>query len=482
MAASTCRRDRVPFDSTVVTHTERRKSFLQTETTDRLQTVGSRSIRSVTDRYRRIAVRTSVRTARRRNGTILKPVRRDIRTMRRRSFVRGVGAGSVIALSGCATRENGDEDEDDDSAAELPEDELEDDGGLRVATYSSMVAEETSAGRWLAEAFEAEFPDAEIDWVVPEAGIENYIQRAQLEAEMDADVYLGLTLPELVRVDESLSEPLFEPLERSRRENDDRSAIPTGGCSRTTSVSLVYDETFSNRRDVRRPPRARVRGHPSGTRPRRSAPGRAFLLWTIATFGDEYLAYWKRLWENGVDVRPRWTDAYVDGYLGGPADGRLLYDRSNRREPGRAEPRSSPGRNARRRGLRDRRGSPSSPRRNGVNSPTSSSTSSSRAKRKPRSQSETLSFPQSKTNTSRSEPSLRRLHAGHRNRSGLPTTNFENGWMAGSRPGTTSLATSWRILNRRNRRRIGRRKNGGESDDVPAENETADDETDRDTD
>ncbi|TYT63709.1 thiamine ABC transporter substrate-binding protein [Natrialba swarupiae] len=244
--------------------------------------------------------------------------------MRRRSFVRGVGAGSVIALSGCATRENGDEDEDDDSAAELPEDELEDDGGLRVATYSSMVAEETSAGRWLAEAFEAEFPDAEIDWVVPEAGIENYIQRAQLEAEMDADVYLGLTLPELVRVDESLSEPLFEPLERSRLENDDRISAdlefgdPDGRVLPydVGYVSLVYDET------VLEPPETfedllepEYEDTLLAQDPRRSAPGRAFLLWTIATFGDEYLAYWKRLWENGVDVRPRWTDAYVDGYL-----------------------------------------------------------------------------------------------------------------------------------------------------------------------
>ncbi|WP_369729030.1 thiamine ABC transporter substrate-binding protein [Natrarchaeobius versutus] len=245
--------------------------------------------------------------------------------MRRRSFVRGVGAGSMVALAGCATRENGDEDETGDDPDEEPlEEGVEDDSALRVVTYSSMVVDETSAGRWLAEAFEAEFPDAEIDWVVPEAGIENYVQRARLGAEIDADVYLGLTLPELVRADEALSEPLFESLERDRLENDDRISAdlefgdPDGRVLPydVGYVSLVYDET------VLEPPEtfedlleAEYEDALLAQDPRRSAPGRAFLLWTIAAFGDEYLEYWEELWENGVDVRPRWTDAYVDGYL-----------------------------------------------------------------------------------------------------------------------------------------------------------------------
>jgi thiamine transport system substrate-binding protein len=42
-----------------------------------------------------------------------------------------------------------------------------------------------------------------------------------------------------------------------------------------------------------------------------AATGRAFLLWTVNTLGEEnYLDYWKTLDENGVTILGSWEDAY----------------------------------------------------------------------------------------------------------------------------------------------------------------------------
>ncbi|EMA40925.1 thiamine ABC transporter substrate-binding protein [Halobiforma nitratireducens] len=270
--------------------------------------------------------------------------------MRRRALVRSIGVGSTVAigglgsLAGCLTRspeENG------------PEPEPDDEETLRIATYSSMVTGETPAGEWLAEAFEAEHEDdPEIVWTVAEAGIENYVRRAQLEAPIDADLFLGLTPPELVYVDETLQAGrLFETLDRDRLAHVDRvqpALVDAVDDPRdrlfpfdTGYVTVVADATAledgdgdgdgdgdddDDNDDDESP------GVPESLAdllepkyedalvvqdPRRSDPGRAFLLWTVAEYGDEYLEYWRELRENGVRVRQRWTDAYRESYLEG---------------------------------------------------------------------------------------------------------------------------------------------------------------------
>lgn len=55
--------------------------------------------------------------------------------------------------------------------------------------------------------------------------------------------------------------------------------------------------------------------------PASSSPGLAFLLATIAQFGDDWSQYWGQLRENGVKVAASWTDAYVGSYTQGGGEG-----------------------------------------------------------------------------------------------------------------------------------------------------------------
>ncbi|ASJ09513.1 ABC transporter substrate-binding protein [Thermococcus siculi] len=44
--------------------------------------------------------------------------------------------------------------------------------------------------------------------------------------------------------------------------------------------------------------------------PRTSSPGMAFLLWTIAVYGDDWLNYWQKLKENDVQIVKGWSEAW----------------------------------------------------------------------------------------------------------------------------------------------------------------------------
>lgn len=56
--------------------------------------------------------------------------------------------------------------------------------------------------------------------------------------------------------------------------------------------------------------------------PASSSPGLAFLLATVAAFGDDgYAAYWQQLVDNGVEVVEGWEQAYYDGFSGGSGEG-----------------------------------------------------------------------------------------------------------------------------------------------------------------
>ena len=51
--------------------------------------------------------------------------------------------------------------------------------------------------------------------------------------------------------------------------------------------------------------------------PASSSPGLAFLMATVAEFGDEgWIEYWQRLVDNGVEVVDGWTEAYYERFSG----------------------------------------------------------------------------------------------------------------------------------------------------------------------
>ncbi len=63
-----------------------------------------------------------------------------------------------------------------------------------------------------------------------------------------------------------------------------------------------------------------------------SSPGMAFLLTTIAEYGDQWPEYWERLMANDTKITGGWTDAYQVDFTQGGGDGDrpivLSYDSS----------------------------------------------------------------------------------------------------------------------------------------------------------
>ncbi len=63
-----------------------------------------------------------------------------------------------------------------------------------------------------------------------------------------------------------------------------------------------------------------------------SSPGLAFLLTTIAEFGDDWPQYWSKLMDNGLKITSGWSDAYyadfTQGGQGGDRPVVVSYDSS----------------------------------------------------------------------------------------------------------------------------------------------------------
>ena len=244
--------------------------------------------------------------------------------MNRRTVVRTIGgaSGGVLAgTAGCLTRD--DEDEPDEEDDDPEPDEPEYDETLRIVTYRSMVTGTDPAGPWLAETFEEAYPDADLEWIVPNAGIEHYVRRGVHDAEIDADVCLGFTVGDLARIDDRVGEGgLFRELNHERIGGIERVreelafGDPHGRAVAYDAgyVCLVYDErvvdepgTFADLITDEYADALLVQ-HPVF-----SMPGQAFLLWTIEAGGpDDALAYWNDLTANGVRITDSWRSAYDD--------------------------------------------------------------------------------------------------------------------------------------------------------------------------
>jgi len=259
--------------------------------------------------------------------------------MDRRRFLTAAGTGTVIALAGCTgdtddadgsgddTDSGGSNDGDETDGTDDTDEEETDDGGttepdgpteLTVGTYGAFLdAPSTSPGEWLKSEFESEF-DAEIIYQTPEQEINQYIERRNAGASIDADLYLGLNTDELVDVDEQLDDNLFEQgLGVDGQENireglafdPENRAIPYS----TGYISLVYDSTEAEAPDTFE---GLLDDEHSGDLiaqdPAQSTTGRAFLYHTVHYFGEgDYLDFWADLQDNDVRVLGSWSDAYA---------------------------------------------------------------------------------------------------------------------------------------------------------------------------
>lgn len=250
--------------------------------------------------------------------------------MDRRSFL-ATGAGSIaITLAGCTSGSQGAGTESTDDTDTATETEAtgttvgEASGGLSgtltVGTYGSFVdAPSSSPGPWLKSAFEERHPDVTLEWNTPENALNQYIQRQQSNADIDADVYVGLKVPELVRIDENLADPLFEPVDPSTLSNGEHirdgysldpanSVLPvfTGYCS---FVYNGYEVSAPESLDVLTTPE--YEGTFTVQNPLRDNTGLYFLLWTVKVMGEDgYLDYWNDLLANGTRVLDDWSTVY----------------------------------------------------------------------------------------------------------------------------------------------------------------------------
>ena len=265
----------------------------------------------------------------------------------RRRFLALGGAAGAVALAGCSAEPTdgagGDDDTDgndsdgDDAGDADGDDGTEDDeeaetSTLTVATYGAFIdAPSVSPGEWLKEEFESRV-DARLEWATPDNEVNHYVERASSGASIDADVYVGLTTEDLVRVDEELDDDLFAEAGDIGGLGDVRDGLRFDPFERavpydTGYVSLVYDgtemeapETFDGLLDDE------YAGDLIAQNPGGSATGRAFLLHTIHRFGDgedgevaggdddpayDYLDYWADLQANDVRVLGSWEDAYT---------------------------------------------------------------------------------------------------------------------------------------------------------------------------
>ncbi|MFB6079452.1 MAG: thiamine ABC transporter substrate binding subunit [Haloferacaceae archaeon] len=257
--------------------------------------------------------------------------------MERRSFLArtGVGVAGLAGFAGC-TSGNGDGSSTGTSGAS--ETTGTDRGGtttgatgatsnttLTVATYPSFTGEET-AGTWLKQAFEKERSDVTVEFVTPNSGVNQYIQRKRQGAAIDADVYVGLNTGELVRADEKLDGQLFvRSVDRLENAGGVKSGLQIDPDGRavpydTGYISLVYDEgevespgTFDALLE------SKYENDLITENAQQSDTGRAFLLWTIKAKGaDGYLDYWSKLADNGVRILSDWEPAYK-AYTNGEA-------------------------------------------------------------------------------------------------------------------------------------------------------------------
>ncbi|NIB98286.1 thiamine ABC transporter substrate-binding protein [Halobacterium sp. R2-5] len=246
--------------------------------------------------------------------------------MKRRDYLGTAGAGVAgVLTAGCLQVEEGESEgtKTTESSGTTVGDTAdsttsESTGPLTVATYDSFFGDEGTAGRWLKDNWEADH-DTEIEYVAPSNGINEYIQRKRQDAGIDADLFVGLNTPDLVRVDQALPDTaLFDDL-RGDLDNDGdiKESLEIDPENRVVAYDTGYIAPVYDGTEIDNPETFDALLEPAyeGTllaqNAQSSDPGLAFLLWTIHEKGsEEYLDYWEGLLANDVRVLDDWQPSY----------------------------------------------------------------------------------------------------------------------------------------------------------------------------
>jgi thiamine transport system substrate-binding protein len=260
--------------------------------------------------------------------------------MKRRTFLATAGAGGAVALAGCLGG-GGDSETPSSGTGTEPETTSETTGAttgtaaaetpeLVVATYDAFVdAPSTSPGAWLKETFESEH-DATIRFETPSSEVNYYIERSLRGVDIPADVYVGLDVNMLIRIDENLDSGLFTAVDGLERRDAVKESLEFDPRGRvvpydTGYICLVYDETQGEDGPFVAPEtfdgllEDAYDGDLIAQNPTSSATGKAFLLHTVKAIGEDgYLDYWGDLQRNGVRVLGDWSSAYT-AYSNGEA-------------------------------------------------------------------------------------------------------------------------------------------------------------------
>lgn len=234
-----------------------------------------------------------------------------------------LGLMLLLMVSACAEDTDEPVTDDADEPTEEPDDAEDPDDDADEVTLTMLTHDSFDASEEVLAAFTEE-TGIGVD-VVPSGDAGTALNQAILTADApQGDLLFGVDSTFLSR---ALDADLFLPYRSEMLEqvpdelvlDEQHRATPlTIG-----DVCLNYDRAWFDERDVAVPTDLADLTDPAYdglvavTNPATSSPGLAFLLATIARFGeDEHLAFWEALSDNDVVVTDGWSEAYYDEFSG----------------------------------------------------------------------------------------------------------------------------------------------------------------------
>ena len=241
-----------------------------------------------------------------------------LRVRHLRAFTAAFAATTVLLLAGCGAPSSAPA-SDGSSASTAPS--SGEPRTVRVVTHDSFALSED-----LVTAFE-ESSGITVEFI-PAGDAGEMVNRAVLSAgNPEADVLFGIDTTLLSR---AIDAEVFEPYSSSTEEL--RPELRDSGLGVVTPVDdgdvcINIDDAWFAERDIPAPTTLedladpRYRGLLVVQNPATSSPGLAFLLATIARYGDAWPDYWERLTSNDVAVVNGWSEAYLSEFTAGGGSG-----------------------------------------------------------------------------------------------------------------------------------------------------------------